>query len=273
MSRLSRRDRSRNKGRIAGWIYGCFGGAIIVSIVIFAGAITLSKRATDRATACPTDHYDSISAILVDLTDQVRPSQAAALRNALLKTRNDVPQFGRLEIYPLRSVAKTTLDTLFAGCSPGSGRDVSSWLYGNPELADHLWQKQFADKVDKVLNDIQNLPQGSNSPLLEGIQSVAVTAFGAPTVKTTADKRLVIISDMIHYTTDLSMYQGAPAFDRFKTTQYYTKIKPFLRGANVDIFLIVRDTRRNVQQPPLLKFWVDFFAASDGYLRSWDPLQ
>lgn len=273
MSRRSRRGRSHDKGRIAGWIYGGIGAVIILAIIIVASALALSRRATDRLTSCPNDHYDSVVAVLVDLTDPIKPAQAAALRNALLKIRNDVPQFGRLEIYPLKSVAKTTLDTLFAGCSPGSGRDVYSWVYGNPELADRLWHRQFADKVDNVSNEIQNLPQENNSPLLEGIQSVAVTAFGSPLAEKVEAKRIVIISDMIHHTTDLSMYSGAPTFDRFKTTQYYAKIKPLLRGAQVDVFLIVRETRRNVQQPPLFKFWVDFFSASEGYLRNWEPLQ
>jgi hypothetical protein len=220
MSRRSRRGGSRDKGRIAGWIFGSIGAAIIAAIVIFAGTLTLSKRATDRTTACPTDRYDSITAVLVDLTDSLNPTQAAALRNALLKVRNDVPRFGRMEVYPLKSVAKTTIETLFAGCSPGSGRDVNSRIYGNPELADRLWQKQFADKVDKVVAEIQTLPQENNSPLLEGVQSIAVTAFGGPMAENAVNKRFVIISDMIHYTPQLSMYQGAPLFERFKGTQY-----------------------------------------------------
>lgn len=270
---MSRRRRRRDKGRALGWIYGTVGAATIIAIAAAAIVMRFGARETDRATGCPKDRYDSVTVVLIDLTDPVNAVQAAALRNALLKIRNDVPRYGRLEIYPLNPTREKAIEPLFAGCSPGSGRDIDSSLYGNPELADRLWQKQFASKVDAVAADIRKLPTQDSSPLFEGLQSVAVTALGAPLAAPASDKRIIVISDMIHHTADLSMYQGAPAFERFKATQYYLRIKPMLRGANVDVLLIVRETRRNVQQPPLYRFWVEFAAASDGYLRNWEPLQ
>jgi hypothetical protein len=266
MARRSRRGNTRDKGKIAGWIYGTIGALLIIAIVGLGLYFNLTKRDTDRATGCPTDSYDSVTAVLVDLTDPIGPTQAAALRNALLKIRNDVPKFGRLEIYPLGSTTVTTIEPLFAGCSPGSGRDVDNRLYGNPELADRMWRKQFGDEMLK-------LPQSNESPIFEAIQSVAVTSFGTPKAEKAAEKRLVIVSDMLHNTAQLKMYLGVPAFDRFKQTNYFVKVKPLLRNAQVDVYLIVRDTRRNLQQPPLYKFWVDFLAAGDGFLRNWEPLQ
>lgn len=247
--------------------------AILGAFAAGAGYLYFTKRPTDRMTGCPTDHYDNVTAVLVDLTDPINPTQAAALKNALLKIRNDVPKYGRLEIYPLESTTKSVIAPLFAGCSPGSGRDVDSRLYGNPELADRLWQKQFASKVDGVLSNLLDMPESQNSPIFEAVQSVAVTAFGSPIAESARQRTLVVISDMIQHTSGFSMYQGAPPFERFKANQYYLRVKPFLKGANVDVDLIVRETRKNVQQPPLYKFWVDYFAASDGYLRDWTPMQ
>jgi hypothetical protein len=272
MSRRHRRAGHRGKAGRTWLIAIC--AVLILSAMVGAGAyLHFTKRATDRLTGCPTDQYDSVTLVLIDLTDAINATQAAALQNALTKLRNEVPKYGRLEIYPLKPVTTTTIEPLFAGCSPGSGRDVDSRLYGNPELADRLWQQRYADKVDSVIAEIRTQPPQDYSPVLEGIQSVAVTGFGNPLALKAKDKRLVVISDMIHHTPELSMYQGAPAFDRLKSAQYYLRIKPFLHGANFDVYLIVRETRRNVQQPPLYKFWVDFVAASDGFLRNWQPLQ
>ncbi len=273
MSRRSHRSSSRDKKKVLGWVYGTVGAIIIAGIIVAAVVLNLGRRDIDRVTGCPKDGYGSVTVVLVDLTDPISPIQAAAFRNALLKIRNDVPKFGRLEIYPLAPTTTSTIEPLFFGCSPGSGKDVDSRLYGNPELADRLWKKQFADKIDSVVGELQNILPQDNSPILEGIQSVTVTAFGSPLGEAAPEKRIVLLSDMIHHTSDLSMYQGAPAFDNFKNTQYYLRIKPFLRGAKVDVFLIVRDTRRNVQQPPLYKFWLEFTTASGGFLRNWEPLQ
>lgn len=272
MSRRHRRAGYGGKG-LRTWIVAVSAVAILVVLGGSGAYLHFTKRSTDRASGCPTDGYDSVTVVLIDLTDPLNPTQAAALRNALLKIRNEVPKFGRFEVYPLKSTATAAIEPLYAGCSPGSGRDVDNRLYGNPERADRLWRRQFADKIDAVIGDLQKLPQQDSSPILEGIQSVAVTAFGTPLAERAAERRLIIFSDMIHHTSELSMYQGAPAFERFKAAQYYLRTKPTLRGANVDIYLIVRETRRNVQQPPLYKFWVEYSASAEGFLRNWEPLQ
>jgi len=273
MNRRRRRRPPYGRGGARIWLVAAIALSLLSAIIGSGAYLYYAKRSTDRLTGCPTDHYDSVTAVLIDLTDPINPTQAAALRNALIKIRNEVPKFGRLEVYPLKQVVSATLEPLFAGCSPGSGRDVDSHLYGNPELADRLWQRNFAGKLDAVLGELTKLPQESISPVFEGIQSVAVTAFGGAMAERAPDKRLVLISDMIQHTPELSMYQGAPAFDRFKATQYYLRVKPFLRDAKVDVYLIVRETRRNVQQPALYQFWAEYAAAGDGFLRNWEPMQ
>jgi hypothetical protein len=231
------------------------------------------SKEVSRSDGCSTDKYDSVTAVLVDLTDPLSPVQAAALKNALEEVRNSIPKYGRLEIYPLRPIATSTIAPLYAACSPGNGNDVGRHLYTNPEMADRQWRKQFADKVDGVVSEITSAKPSDTSPVLEGIQSVSVTAFGRPIAVNAEQKRLVIISDMIQYTSGLSMYQGAPQFSSFKDTAYYNTVRAELRGAKVDVYLIVRDTRREVQKPPLYKFWVEYISSADGYLRNWEPLQ
>jgi hypothetical protein len=247
--------------------------ALLLLLIGTGVALKYGHQATDRVTGCPTDRHDSVTAVLIDLTDPVNPVQAAALRNALLKIRNQVPRYGRLELYPLRPTTTSALVPVFLGCSPGSGRDVDSRLYGNPELADRLWRTQFANRIEAVIAELTRLPAQDSSPVFEGIQSVAVTSFGTPLAERASTKRLVVISDMIHHTSQLSMYQSAPDFLNFRRSPYFARSKPMLRGAQVDVYLVVRDTLRNVQRPPLYKFWVEFFAAGEGYLRHWEPLQ
>jgi hypothetical protein len=256
-----------------GWILGGIGALAIVGIIAGGIALNYNTRDVDHSSGCPNDHYDSVTAVMIDLTDPLDPIQGAALRNALLKVRDTVPRFGRLEIYPLAATTDRTIAPVFSACSPGKGSDVSSRLYGNPELADKIWHRTFGDKIDQIIGGLQKLPAQDNSPILEGIQSVTVTAFGTPIARDAEEKRLVIVSDMIQHTGEYSFYQGAPKFSAFKGTEYFLRVKPEMRGAKADIFLIVRATKRNVQQPPLYQFWVDYFEASDGDLRDWEPLQ
>jgi hypothetical protein len=270
---MSKRRRSRrDKGSVRGIIF------ILATVVVLGGGAAagvyfkMTQRAVDPLTGCPKDKFDTITTVLVDLTDPVTPVQGAAIKNILLKVRDTVPKFGRLEVYPLESVATKTIDPLFAACSPGTGADVDSKLYGNPELANKNFNLKFAAKLDDVIDNLKKLPQQNNSPIFEGLQSVAVTSLGTPQVSS-AKKRVIIISDFIHHTSQHSMYQGVQSFKQFRTSAYYPQIKPQLAGAKVDYFVIARETMRRVQQQPLVDFWFEFTEASNGVVGEWNPAQ
>lgn len=236
-------------------------------------AFKLSERRTDRLTGCPVDHYEHITAVLVDMTDALNPTQAAALRNTLLKIRDGTPKFGRLEIYTLAPVAKATLEPVFAACSPGSGKDVDSSLYGNPQLADQLWRKHFGDRMGEVITEIQRLPPQETSPILEGVKSVSVTAFGSDLAREAKGKKLVLISDLIEHGPEFSMYQGAPDIARFRESQTFAKTRPGLRGAEVELVVIERQTRNNVQNARWRHFWVGYFESVNSAVDRWVKIE
>jgi hypothetical protein len=268
-----RRSRKSKRKAMTAIVVATVALVILGGFATMGGYLYFTQRPTDPQTGCPTDHIDSVTAVLVDLTDPISPTQGAALTNALTALRDAVPKYGRLEIYPLQATTQHTIQPLFSACNPGSSKDVDSRIYGNPELADRIWQKQFGQKLDAVISRLTSAEETDASPIFEGIQSVAVTAFGSPSAQGASDKKLVIVSDMIQHSGDLSMYKTVPKFETFKTSQYYMRVKPLLRGANVDIDLIVRETRKDVQKPELYKFWVSYLGASDGFLQNWEPMQ
>ncbi|MBT5378978.1 MAG: hypothetical protein HOL08_07985 [Opitutae bacterium] len=273
MKQRSRRLRQGRDKTTRGIILIASVTILIVVASIVGISFSLGKKDIDRVSGCPKAGASSITVVLVDLTDSINPVQAAALGNVLKKIRNKIPKFGKLEVYTLRDVRESVLAPAFSGCSPGSGRDVDSRLYGNPELADRLWSKVFASNVDLVIKEISRSINAQTSPILEGIQSVSVTAFNGLGVSKGGAKKLIVISDMLHSTQEMSMYRGMPSFKMFKKTQYFRSIKPDLENVDVDIFLIVRKTRTDLQRPPLYKFWVEDIAASGGFLKAWQPLQ
>ena len=270
---MSRRKRSRrDKGSVRGIIF------IVITVLVLGGGaaagiyFNMTKRAINPQTGCPTGAFDTITTVLIDLTDPVTPVQGAAIKNILLKVRDTVPKFGRLEVYPLESVATKTIDPLFAACSPGTGADVDSRFYGNPDLANKRYNERFSTKLDEVIKGLKKLPPQNNSPIFEGLQSVAVTSLGTPQAAL-AKKRVIIISDFIHHTQQHSMYQGVQPFKQFRTSAYYPQIKPQLVGATVDYFIIARETMRRVQGQPLVDFWFEYTEAANGVIGDWNPAQ
>jgi len=263
------------------------GPALIIAVIaIFAGVAIMAFRYNasipfvDRVTNCRTDKWPSVTAVLLDVTDPLTPIQAAAVSRALIDIGDAIPKHGRLEIYPLQPVRQTVIAPLFAGCSPGKGTDMPKTITGepnniteNPDLADRDWKRLFGDKIDAVIGSTATLPPANESPLLEGIQSVALTAFGDALSQASPNKTLIVVSDMIHHTGELSMYGGAPPFEAFAKTPYWARVHPSLERVELKVLLLVRDTRRNVQQPPLLDFWARYAAAAGGSLEHWKPAQ
>lgn len=267
MTRVARRRRRAQERR--GWIYITV--AALGFLAIGAAAITFSvrERKTDKVSGCPTDHYDSVTAVLVDVTDPLDPTQSAALRNAMLKIRDATPKFGRLEIYALGPVQVRTLTPIFAACSPGSGEDVDSSLYGNPELADRIWKQRFGDKVAEVVNRLGELAPQANSPILEGVKSVSVTAFGNPLARNAKTKKFILISDLIQNSAQLSMYHGVPDFDAFRHSPYFQETRPALRGADVELVPIEREAASKVQDTRWRDFWISYFQSLNDSVERW----
>ena len=245
----------------------------VISIGGYAAYMSATKRPVDRTTGCPTTHYDSITAVMIDLTDPISKAQEQRLLHELDLIRHKIPKYGRLEIYLINQAAGKSTEPLFAACSPGSGTDISSSLYANPALAQQVWQRQFGDKVAKALADALKADPSKTSPLFEAIQFTAVKAFSTPIAQASKNKRLVVVSDMLHNTPEVNFFQGVPRFSQFKQRQYYNAIKPQLHDADVDVMFLVRMTANNVQRPPLYQFWVEFFEDGKGFLRDWTIIQ
>jgi len=272
MARRKRR-RGRESISVATWVLAAAGVLALSAIIILGIRLKMSEVAIDQNTGCPLSGSKSVTAVLIDLTDKLSPVQTAALRNTLQKIRDRTPRYGRLEIYPLVPTVRSTITPIFAGCNPGSGRDVTNEVTGNRALSDRIWSADFGSKVDAVISQLALVEPQDGSPILEGMQSVAVTAFASPSAAAAETRKLVLISDMLQHTDRFSLYQGAPAFNGVRDQPYFRETRANLRGATVDVYLIVRETRHDAQQPPLYKFWVDLVSYSDGFLQGWEPLQ
>jgi hypothetical protein len=173
----------------------------------------------------------------------------------------------------LEPVVDKPLQPVFAGCNPGSRADVSSKFTGNPDLADRKWHQQFASRIDDVLDRLVNMKPQEASPVFEAIQSIAVTALNNPKAEKAEFRQLIITSDFIQYGPKLSMYKGAPDYDKFKDTQYYRDIRAKLYGVDVGLYWIPRDTRKDVQTPKFRDFWREYIGDCGGSTKEWVALQ
>lgn len=281
MARRDRRDRGSRRGGGRGrkgnagvYILGAMAALGIIGLVGSGGYFMYNRRPIDPVTQCPTDHIDSIAAVVIDLTDPITKTQSIALENTLTDIRDGLPKFGRLDLYTIVDAAGSARDPIFSLCNPGSGAQVTDNLTGNKDLADRLWKRKFGDKLKESFDAASRVTPMEASPIFEAIHFAAVRSFGGHEAEAAPAKKLVVISDLIHNFRDVNMYKRVPTFNEFRRSSYYATVAPRLRGVELSAQVIYRETSRNVQFPNAFRdFWDDYVRDAGGTLVEWKRVQ
>ena len=77
--------------------------------------------------------------------------------------------------------------------------------------------------------------------------------------KTKNGNHLIIISDMLHNSSDYSHYQSTPDINTFKESNFHKKINVDLMKAKINILYVLRSTSANLQNNNHKNFWASVF--------------
>jgi hypothetical protein len=222
---------------------------------------TAANRPVDHATGCPQDEeYSGIFAVLLDTTDPISPVQQEIVRKKLDEFGKNLPRYGKLEVFAVRSTSDRLIEPLLQVCNPGRANDTNV-LTGNPTLMEKKWHEEFMNPLDKSLKvALSDFVSAKQSPIMEEIQEVSVDAFFETPPKTS--KRLVIVSDMLQNSAVLNQYRQIEPFQEFEHQPGYVKVRPELDDVEVTILYVRRSSEFNRQGKRHVEFWQAFFAAS-----------
>lgn len=214
-----------------------------------------NRKKTNKETFCRAGSMPEITAILVDHTDNFTPLQQEALRKLLRDIALGVQKNGMIELYSVHSIRAAVLVPEFSLCNPGSDDDLENRLARRASTVRRNYEQTFVKKLDTELTKILTADPARESPIMESIQSVIVTAF-VGREKEASKKTLVIVSDLLEHTPQLSFLKNMPDFEEYQKTSHWQNIRSELRNVNIKVMLI----RRERGQPPkLLPFWQRFF--------------
>jgi hypothetical protein len=211
---------------------------------------------------CPADGPYGHFVLLVDKTDPLSFTQ----KQAFLVTLQEIiekrtPKGYLLSVFVLDEDFKETAAPLEELCNPGTGSDKSEFTANLKRL-----RSQYEDKFLKPLsNQIDNLvtkKPAQFSPIFEMLQLVGINAFRKHDIK--GERRLIIMSDMLHNTPQFSMYNNSLDFPSFAVSGYGRKTQSELRGVEVEIYYLINtphfQTRRS------LMFWEDYFNKAGAHI-------
>lgn len=223
----------------------------VISTLLFIRPEPIQR---DTVTLCPSTGITGVTAVLIDTTDGITPvSKADALNQLSTIVRSTAP--GELvEVFQTAPIVGEPLPSVTTLCNPGSP-DLADPLISNPVLVQQRWDQQFEGPLDELFTELLHAEEATTSPLMESIQSIAVTSFGK-LGRQTVPKTLVVVSDLLQNTSNYSHYSHVVDFGSFSAdTDAYRALAADLRGVDVEILYLQRKTERAISGNDVVNFW------------------
>ena len=215
-------------------------------------------RITDAANCPVDDQFAAQFVVLLDPSDTLNPVQRRATLPRLRQILGTAPEGAEIRVYTVGDAGRGTAHPTFRICAllhPDSISSIES-LARNREIAADEYSSKFVRPLEEQLGALINVAADTASPIIEAIQVAAVDAFepGTPRIP----RHVVIVSDMVQHSTNLSFYTTTPDFGVLVRDSDYRTIRTDLDQVAVTVLQLQRRGRSGaVQIGPLTRFWED----------------
>lgn len=267
MAQIGRRARQR---RNMAYVIGTVMFLVIAAIASWAIYYQLTRpKGIDPVTLCPADGPIGHFVLLVDKTDPLTFTQEQSFKVSLRELIGKrIPQGYLFSVFVLGEDFKQTAEPLLELCNPGSGKGKSE-LTQNPEKLTRQYEAKFLEPLMAQTGAMLSVTPAKTSPIFEMLQLVGINAFRKHDVK--GPRRLIVMSDMLHNTTQFSMYRGLVDYSVFATTDYGQKMRLQMPDVEVEIHYLMNtpqlQTKRNVD------FWEAHFKKAGARIVEVQPLE
>lgn len=260
MSRRQRQQKADLKGKV---LLG-----IVISVILLGSALyfyyvePLVKR--NKETACRVD--DNISRetiVVIDATDNFNDTQALRIKKEIEILLSSAILDERFSLYVLDEVIGEK-SKKFSVCNPGDGSDKSELTANKRRLKKH-WENIFYNRFTQAVDHLTGIHTASQSPILEMMKFVSVDTF---LDSKATQKRLVIVSDMLHHTKQFSHYNGSFDYSQYLKSPYALTMQPLLEDVDVQIFYLIRENYISIQNRGHIDFWNKHILNNNGYVSS-----
>lgn len=261
---MSFRDRKRS-GDIKGYLIMGIVSLILISVAIFFFVNEEKKIKIDQKTFCPLENKENYgkTVALLDLTDKLNKAQKEFFIKEIEELKKNIPIHHSITIYTLDEDLDLNKSRKITMCNPGTVDDINSTyekISINPKEINKRWNKDFSNQIyNTVHNIIVDDNTQKTSPVMEMFQLIALNEFkGFQGI----DNNIIILSDMIQNTDQMSMYQNELVlFKDFRKSEYFSKVFTNLENnVSIELLIIKRDGSRKMQQTKeFTNFWAQYF--------------
>lgn len=256
---MSRRKKQKKSADIQGYVI-----LTCVICILVAGGIYYVKSKSEAIVRNPSDlcredgFVSRETAIIIDATDDFNESQALIIKKEFEKTLNSALIDERFSLYVINEQLADN-KALIVACNAGDGSDKNN-LTSNLRRIKKAWKVQFHDKIVNQIDELVGEHEAETSPIMEFIKYVSVETFYSSEAK---EKRLILVSDMLHHTRSFSHYTQT---QKFIDSPYSIEVRPYLDNINVEVLYIFRPHHAQLQNRKHIEFWEQYFSQGNGQL-------
>lgn len=266
MARLSKRARAQRRRDIALSVLML----LLITLIAIAVAYQFTHRSAglDPETLCPLSGPKGHYALLVDKTDPLSFTQRTALETLLEDlVERKIPQGYLVSVFVMGEDYKANAKPLVEICNPGTGEDQSE-LTANLKQLKRQYNKKFITPLMQQMQSMVSDQSGKYSPIFEMIQMVSLASFQRHSVQ--GERRLLIISDLLHNTPELSLYKKVPSIEDFLASDYGKRTYVNLKDVQIELYLLFNTPQ--YQSEELTDFWQSFFSKTGASMASITPM-
>ena len=228
----------------------------VAALALFGRFVVFAPDPPERAadTGCPETGPTALTAIMIDATDRIgaisRADVLARLEEYVAASREDEMVIG----FEARPVGEEIDEPLLTVCHPGDPEKASEWTQ-NPRLIRRRLEERFRQPLEALFRDLLSREEATTSPLMESVQSVAVSFLGREEY-TDIPKRLILVSDLMQHSEYLSFFRQPVDYDAFARSHGADALSTDLRGTTVDVLFVQREAHRRLRSTRgLAEFW------------------
>lgn len=228
---------------------------VVITVATITAVALLPSDEVLAADLCPVSGANGHTTLLIDATDPFTYTQQRAVQQLVTQMAEPAktPQGTLLTVYVFGESVPSSAEPLFERCSPGRGDDKSEMTH-NLKLWKQRFEREFHQPLDEMVKRMPPQAAAAKSPILQMLQIVGLN-FKKRNAK--GHLRLIVVSDLLQNTAELSLYRELPDYAVFRTRPEMQRLRADLGGVTVQAHMLMNTPQ--LQNRRLLKFWEDYF--------------
>jgi len=223
-----------------------------------AAAVFLATRAPDAYALCRQGAVPAASTIvIVDPSDELTRTHRNRVSVTIRNERDRLPPGGRFSILTLAPPGSSEPIEVLSVCNPGSPADANPWWETTAKI-EKRWKAEYVDPIDGA---ILRVGSTNPTPVSRLIASVAGALTRPDFDSRVAERRLVIISDMMENEKGIySQLRGGDFWKAYSASPFPRRVTLNLTGVAVEIDYLTRQQYAGIQGEAHRDFWRRLFS-------------